>query len=308
MKTDLSTQIVDALTEMHGFHAGHRAAHAKGLCCTGTFTATPAAGKLTRAAHMQGDTVPVTVRFSNGTGSPTRADGARDGRGMATKFHLPDRETTDIVALTLPMFFVRTPEDFLEFTIARKPDPETGKPDLSKVEEFVANHPEAQQAIGYSMFSMPPASYVQCRYFAIHAFKWIDAEGGQRFVKYRWEPEAGEATITDDASRALGRNYLSGELTNRLEKAPAVFDLHIQVAEEGDDPDDPTAVWPEEREVVLVGRLELTGMVADQQSDCEALIFDPTRVIDGIECSADRILHARPGAYSVSYERRTAAR
>jgi catalase len=31
-------------------------------------------------------------------------------------------------------------------------------------------------------------------------------------------------------------------------------------------------------------------------------------VIDGIECSADEILHARPVAYSVSFDRRTAAR
>jgi catalase len=66
-------------------------------------------------------------------------------------------------------------------------------------------------------------------------------------------------------------------------------------------------MWPEEREVVHAGQLEITGLVDDQQTGCEALIFDPTRVIDGIECSDDQILHARPHAYSISYERRTAA-
>jgi catalase len=34
-----------------------------------------------------------------------------------------------MVGLSLPVFFARTPEDFLEFTRARKPDPETGKPE-----------------------------------------------------------------------------------------------------------------------------------------------------------------------------------
>ena len=36
------------------------------------------------------------------------------------------------------------------------------------------------------------------------------------------------------------------------------------------------------------------------------LVFDPTRVPDGIRLTADPILLARPGAYSVSIPRRTA--
>ena len=38
------------------------------------------------------------------------------------------------------------------------------------------------------------------------------------------------------------------------------------------------------------------------------LVFDPTRVTDGIELSADPILHIRPDAYAVSVERRSGAR
>jgi catalase len=298
--------MVDALNELHGVHPGHRAVHAKGLCCEATFTARAAAAELTRAVHMQGSTVPATVRFSNGSGSLTRHDGARDGRGMATKFHLPEGNTTDIVALTLPVFFVRTPEDFLAFTRAQRPDPDTGKPDLARIEEFVATHPETQLALGFSMFASPPASYSQCRYFGIHAFKWINADGVERFVRYRWEPETGEATITEEESRARERNYLRDELTERLGQGPIAFTLYVQLAQDEDDPTDPTTMWPDEREAVRAGRLEITGFVSDQDAGCEALIFDPTRVIDGIECSDDRILHARPKAYSVSYERRTA--
>ena len=302
---DLSTELVEALTELHGIHPGRRVVHSKGLCCRGSFTASADAARLTTAAHMQGSSVEVTVRFSNGSGSPTRHDGARDGRGMATRFHLAQGKATDIVALTLPAFFVRNPEDFLEFTRAQKPDPETGKPDLAKIEAFVAEHPETQLAIGFQMFEMPPASFAQLRYFGIHAFQWIGPEGSERFVRYRWEPDAGVASITEDESRALERTYLQDELRERLDSGPAVFDLYLQLADEDDDPDDPTIQWPDEREVVNAGRLEITEMVADQEAGCEALIFDPTRVTDGIECSNDQILHARPGAYSVSYERRS---
>ncbi|HEV3473650.1 MAG TPA: catalase family peroxidase [Actinomycetota bacterium] len=305
MKTDLAARLVDALNDIHGVHAGRRAVHAKGVCCTATFTATPEAARLTTAAHMQGAPVSATVRFSNGSGSPTRHDGARDGRGIATKYHLSDGATTDIVALTLPVFFVRTPEDFLEFTRAQKPDPETGKPDLARVEAFVNAHPESHTAVAHAMFVQPPACYSKCRYFGIHAFKWIDAVGNERFVRYRWEPEAGEATITEDESRAQDRHYLRTELARCLNEGPVAFTLDLQLSAEGDDPTDPTLMWPDERQIVTAGRLEITGLVEDQERDCEALVFDPTRVTDGIECSDDKILHARPLAYSVSHERRT---
>jgi catalase len=50
------------------------------------------------------------------------------------------------------------------------------------------------------------------------------------------------------------------------------------------------------------GRLTLTEFTG---RDCEPMIFDPGRVIDGIERSDDPILHARSDAYSVSFSRRS---
>ena len=302
---DLSTELVDALTDVHGEHEGFRAVHAKGVCVDGEFTASPEAATFCRAAHMQGDPIRTTVRFSNGSGKPDRHDGARDGRGMATRFHLPDGGATDIVALTLPAFFVRNPDDFLEFTRLQRPDPETGRPDFARIEQYVAEHPETQLAIGFQMFEMPPASFAQLRFFAIHAFKWIDSGGGERFVRYRWEPRAGVASITEEESRARSRTYLQEELRDRLQQEPIGFDLHVQIAEEEDDPTDPTTPWPDERRSLVAGHLRLTALIENQRDGCESLIFDPTRVTDGIECSDDKILLARPGAYSISYDRRT---
>ena len=45
----------------------------------------------------------------------------------------------------------------------------------------------------------------------------------------------------------------------------------------------------------------------DQYWDCEALRFNPARLIDGIDLSSDPILLARKDAYDVSADRRTAA-
>jgi hypothetical protein len=56
---------------------------------------------------------------------------------MAIKMYLPGGGTTDIVALSLPVFFTRTPTDLLAFNEARRPDPSTGQPDVEKVGAYV---------------------------------------------------------------------------------------------------------------------------------------------------------------------------
>ncbi|HWF52251.1 MAG TPA: catalase, partial [Solirubrobacteraceae bacterium] len=107
-------QSIDAANEVFGRHPGHRALHAKGTLLTGTFTATPEAATLTRAAHMQGEPVKVTARVSNGGGDPRTPDYVPDVRGLAVKCYLPDGSRTDIVAQSAPRFPVRTPEAFVE--------------------------------------------------------------------------------------------------------------------------------------------------------------------------------------------------
>lgn len=302
---DLYEQICDAIEGVYGSHPGLRRQHAKGVLCAGTFTATPAAAALTTAPHMQGDPVRAHVRFSNGTGKVGVPDGARDGRGIAIKLYLGDGSTTDIGATTLPLFPVRTPEDFLELMRLRRPDPETGQPDLPKLGEWLQAHPEALPAVQYGLTAPAVASYAQTRYNALHAFRWVNAEGEGTWVRYWIEPEAGEATVPDDDAAEGDPDYLLRELEQRLAAGPAGFLLHLQVAEEGDPLDDPTAPWPEERRDVVAGRVEVTGLAFDRERDGDVLVFDPTRVPAGIECSDDPILHARSRAYSVSVERRS---
>ena len=79
----------------------------------------------------------------------------------------------------------------------------------------------------------------------------------------------------------------------------------VTLAEAEDPLDDPTAAWPEDREQVVVGRLELTGPEQEREQGGDVLVFDPTRVVDGIELSEDPILRFRRRAYAVSVERRS---
>jgi catalase len=305
---DLADKIADALQDITGRHEGHRVVHAKGTLCAGAFTPSAGAAEVCRAAHFQDGEVRTHVRFSNGSGNPEGRDAAQDGRGMATKFYLPDGSTTDIVALSRRQFFVRTPEDFYEFTLARKPDPETGEPDMQKLGAFLGAHPEAGPAVQEQLLSRAPVSYATTAFNALHAFKLLAPDGTERWVRYHWEPEAGVATLSEEEEREQDRDYLQKEIGERLESGPAAFILSVAVAEAGDPLEDPTLAWPDERETVELGRLEVTELAFDRDRDGDVLVFDPMRITDGIEPSRDPILRFRSDAYAASVYRRSGTR
>jgi len=77
------------------------------------------------------------------------------------------------------------------------------------------------------------------------------------------------------------------------------------VAEPGDPVDDPSQVWPAERERVDAGTIVLTGPDTERETGDDVLVFDPTRVVDGIELSDDPVLRFRTLAYSESVRERT---
>ena len=124
-------------------------------------------------------------------------------------------------------------------------------------------------------------------------------------MRYEWAPDAGEAAVDPEATDRPA-DHLLRELAERLAAGPASFALWVVLAVDGDAVDDPTERWPDERERVEVGRLELTGLGAGDAED--TLIFDPVNVPPGVECSEDPLLAARSRAYGVSYARRTAGR
>src|SRR2546425_2215399 len=137
----LAQQLLDAFDEAFGLHPGFRPAHAKGLMCSGMFTPSVEAAKLTRAPHASRPSTAVTVRYSNSTGVPTIPDNdprRSSPRGMAIRFHLAEHDHTDIVAHSTDGFPVRTGEEFLELVRA--------------VTAFAAGRPEA---LG-SVLAAPP--------------------------------------------------------------------------------------------------------------------------------------------------------
>src|SRR5262249_13231279 len=161
-------------------------------------------------------------------------------RGMALKIYLVGGATTDIVAVSLPAFFVRTPEDFLAFVRARHPSPETGEPDPAAIGAFVAAHPESLTALSAVMSTLPTDSYLSCGYNALHTYLFEDANGKVCPGRYHLEPAAGTATISPEQAAERETDHLQDDLGARLAERPARFVLTVSLAADDDALDDPT--------------------------------------------------------------------
>jgi len=287
-----------------GIFAGFRAAHADGRFYAGTFTATPVAKTLSRAAHFQGTPVPVTARLSGSEGDPRK--NIANIVAMATKFYLPDGTITDLIGITLPAFFVRTPEEFLGFAGAQVPDPATGQPDIEKLKSFAASHPNGGRVLLMLLQQPALVSFAQVSYRPLHTFRFVNADGEGRWARYHWEPEAGVAGQPLEELAKQPHDYLYEEIEGRLRAGPVAFRMELELAQDGDPVDDPSAFWPDGRERIVVGRLELHRPITQAEIGDPVMMHDPTRVTDGIEVSPDdQIIAARRGAYRVSVAERT---
>src|SRR5262249_19761840 len=154
-------------------HPGFRPAHAKGLMCSGTFTPSPEAAKLTRAPHAARPSTPVTVRYSDSTGVPTIPDNdpQRSGpRGIAVRFHLADHAHTDIVAHSTTPSPARPGEEFLDFLRAAAA-PAQGKPEA--LAAFLAVHPSPRRFV--ELAKPIPTSFAREAFFAVTAFRFTNA-------------------------------------------------------------------------------------------------------------------------------------
>jgi catalase len=300
----------DLLAQFHklfGPHPGFRPAHAKGLMLSGTFTPAPNAASLTKAPHAAHESTPVTARFSNSTGIPQIPDSAPDAnpRGLAIRFNLADHVHTDIVAHSTDGFPARDGYEFLELLraiAASGPEVPSPKP----IEQFLGAHPAA---LRFVQTPKPfPSSLARDTYFGVTAFRFTNAAGETRYGRYRIIPEGGNEYLSDDKLSTLRENHHYEELEHRVKQSPIRFKIFVQVAAPGDVTDDATIHWPEDRELIELGTVELTSVLPDSIVQQKKIIFDPIPRVDGIEPSADPLLELRAAIYLLSGRERRAAK
>ena len=309
----LAKQVMEETDKTFGRYEGYRAAQAKGVLCRGWFTSSGEAAGLTRAAPFQdGAVTPVTVRFSNSSTNPLRRDAYLDVRGLSASFHLEDGERTDIIAVRMKRFLVGTAVHFLRFQRQMRRNPWGQTPLLTwrVLPNFFLgpNRGGAPRRLLWWQIRWlcRIQTYAACRYNSLHAFKWVNAAGRTGHVRYSWVPGAGLDQLRWwRRYRERAPDYLRHELEQRLERGSVRFRLEVQIASDGDDVNDASKLWDRYGPRVLVGTLELTEMGSWASGNGRPLVFDPTRVTDGIELPEhDTLLQLRRYVYEMSARRR----
>jgi catalase len=329
---DLGRRLVKATKEdFPHWQPGTRAAHSHGIGAVGWFEASDTGRRRCAAKHFTGARIPVFIRFSNGSGERRERDRATDARGLAVKFFAGTADETDLVAMSMPVFFVRRPEDFIAFADVGIPAPSRPPgwltrlrndlrllptrtsspydnplaPKSAALMRWADEHPESKGPIAALGSLVTPSSYARCAYHGVHTFVLRDADGAATPVRYSWWPVQG-VRPADRSTPGLPEDYLHEELRERLRRGPFEFCLQFLVAESGDAVADPTiSLDHNHRQRLIGGRLVVTELAGDG-SACEELRFEPTRLIDDFERSDDPILAARGLAYRVSADDRHA--
>jgi len=297
-------EVVDGFEGVFGKQAGFRRSGAKGICASATFTGNEAGRELSSASVFSGAKVPVVARFSLGGGNPKASDIARITRNMALKFNLPKGESWEMANISAPFFAVATPEQMLGFVKARAVDPATGKNDPERIKAWNAATPDAKPQIDY-LAKMPiPASYGSVNYWGVQAYKFRASNGRIEFVRYTFEPVKGLESLSDEEQKAKGANFLFDELRQRVAKGPVEFNMVVQIAENGDVLDSSTVAWPDTRKKVVVGKLSVDKVSADDKGDCVGITYNPMVVPTGVEIGPDPLFAARASSYAVSLGRR----
>ena len=301
------------------FHFDHeripeRIVHARGSGAHGVFECTKAIPDLTKAVIFQeaGNTCPVFVRFSTVAGGAGSIDTPRDVRGFATKFYTEDGNW-DLVGNNIPVFFIQDAMKFPDLVHSVKMEADRGYPQAASAHDtfwdFVSLMPETMHMIMWAMSDRGiPRSLRMIEGFGVNTFRFVNAKGEGRFVKFHWKPVLGiESTTWDEAVKIAGADpdFHRRDLFEAIDSGNfPQWNLGVQVFDEdfaskqSFDVLDATKLIPEELvPVEIIGRLTLNRNVDNFFAETEQVAFLPSNVIPGIDFSNDPLLQGRLFSY-----------
>ena len=206
----------------------------------------PRGRELTRAGHMSGEPVPTTTRLSNGGGDPTEPDYAPDVRGLAVAFHLPDGTRTDILAQTLPHYPFPDERGFLAALAISKPSPsallEAARASRSATR---GRSPRCRRRTGSSTAApaSPPAATTRSTPTSGSTPTAASATSATPGCRPSTSPTSPRPRPSAAAPTTCSTTSPSGSRASRCG-----CELEVQIAGDGDDVDDPSSIWPDERE------------------------------------------------------------
>jgi catalase len=292
-----------------------RVVHARGAAAHGYFRVYEPMTAYTRAGFLQDPQkeTPVFVRFSTVAGSRGSTDLARDVRGFAVKFYT-DEGVFDLVGNNIPVFFIQDAIKFPDLVHAVKPEPHNEIPQAASAHDtfwdFISLMPESAHMIMWVMSDRAiPRSFRMMEGFGVHTFRFVNAEGVSRFVKFHWKPMLGmHSVVWDEAQKISGKDpdFHRRDLYEAIENGDyPQYELGVQIVDEKDEHSfdfdllDPTKIIPENIVPVRrIGRLVLNRNPDNFFAETEQVAFHPGHIVPGIDFTADPLLQGRLFSYT----------
>ncbi len=310
-------QFLEKISHFDRERIPERVVHARGATAFGVFVADGTVGdepisSYTRAKLFQekGKETEVAVRFSTVAGGRDSSEAARDPRGFAVKFYTEDGNW-DLVGNNLGVFFIRDAIKFPDFIHSQKPDPVNfDRQVANRVFDFASQTPESLHM--FTLVFSPrglPANYRTQQGFGVNTYKWVNAAGETRLVKYHWLPAQGVRSMTAEDAAAVQAGELGAHTKDLYEAIgrgnfPS-WDLHVQLMDDHDhpeldfDPLDDTKVWPEnDFPLRKVGTMTLNRAPENFFLESEQIAFGTGVLVDGLDFSDDKMLVGRTFSYS----------
>jgi catalase len=310
-------QFLEKISHFDRERIPERVVHARGATAFGVFVADGTVGdepisKYTRAKLFQekGKETEVALRFSTVAGGRDSSEAARDPRGFAVKFYTEDGNW-DLVGNNLGVFFIRDAIKFPDFIHSQKPDPANFDRQVpNRVFDFWSQSPEAMHMITLVLSPRGiPASYRTMQGFGVNTYKWVNAAGETKLVKYHWLPKQGVKSWTSaDAEVAQGKDLgvHTKDLYEAIERGDyPSWDLYVQLMDDHEhpeldfDPLDDTKTWPEnDFPLRKVGTMTLNRTPENFFLESEQIAFGTGVLVDGLDFSDDKMLVGRTFSYS----------
>ncbi|OJT17349.1 catalase [Archangium sp. Cb G35] len=312
--------LIEKLARFDRERTPERVVHARGVGAYGSFESYGDFSRLTRASlfSAKGKKTPMFVRFSTVIHPQGSPETVRDPRGFALKFYT-DEGNWDLVGNNLPVFFIRDAIKFPDMVHSLKPSPVTNRQDPNRFFDFFSHVPESTHMLTqvYSDQGIP-ANYRQMNGHGVHSFKFVNAKGEVRYVKFNWKSQQGVKSLTaEEATRVQGEDlqHATHDLYTAIGKGQfPSWELSAQVLDPKDldafpfDPLDATKVWPEDKvPSIKLGKFTLDRMPDNFFEETEQAAFSPGVQPPGIEPSEDRLLQGRLFSYADTQRYRVGA-
>jgi catalase len=202
---------------------------AKGICFSGYFESNGRGVVWSKAEIFPVGRVPITGRFSLAGGQPYFADAPQTTRGMAILFKLPDGEEWRTAMINLPVFTVRTAQEFHDQLLAFAPERATGKADPAKTKAFLAKYPEAAKAMQLIAKRPISSGFDNSTYNSLNAFRFINASGVVTPVRWSMVPVQPFEPISTTEPAKANKDYLFDALIASIHGHPLQWHLVVTI-------------------------------------------------------------------------------